>query len=319
MFKILNSADWHIHLHKKKVPWKWQYDRFQAFFDKLLELETQCDVHVIAGDIFDKKPEPDEVALFLSYVHRVKRPTFIIPGNHEATSRGETFLKHFSGEYRINNPMVEIICYNASRSLDSINLQFFPYGEMQLDKLPHPVKEHILVTHIRGEVPPHITAEYNFEKLRPWKLILCGDLHFNHKYKDFPLYYPGSPMNTSFDRTDDREYGVNIITGTVDDYEVRFVDLNLPRLLRKTISNKEEMIADPVNHVVYEVVGSVDQLAKIENSELLDKRIVKKNDSKSVLELEGLSLTEELEKYLIHANVEDTEAVMKTFKDLNIQ
>ena len=162
MFKILHSADWHILLHKKKVPWEWQNRRFQEFFDRLLELEQDCTVHIIAGDVFDKKPEPDEVALFLSYIHRVRCPTFIIPGNHEATSRGESFLKHFSGEYKINNPKVEIICYNAARSVGPVNLQFFPYGEMQRDNLPRPVPGHILVTHIRGEVPPRITAATSF-------------------------------------------------------------------------------------------------------------------------------------------------------------
>ena len=48
---------------------------------------------------------------------------------------------------------------------------------MQLDNLPLPKRNDILVTHIRGEVLPHITPEYDFEKLRPWKLILLGDLH----------------------------------------------------------------------------------------------------------------------------------------------
>ena len=34
--KILNSADWHILLHKKKVPYKWQVNRFIRFFRKLI-------------------------------------------------------------------------------------------------------------------------------------------------------------------------------------------------------------------------------------------------------------------------------------------
>ena len=84
---------------------------------------------------------------------------------------------------------------------------------MQKDNLPIQKHENdILVTHIRGEVPPHITPEYDFEKLRPWKLILLGDLHFAHKYLDYPAYYPGSPLNVTFDRDEKREYGVNVIT-----------------------------------------------------------------------------------------------------------
>ena len=74
MTKILCSADWHILLHKKKVPYTWQMGRFKSMFAKLLELEHDCDVHIIAGDIFDKKPEPDEICLFLSYINSVTIP-----------------------------------------------------------------------------------------------------------------------------------------------------------------------------------------------------------------------------------------------------
>lgn len=318
MFKILHSADWHITLHKKKVPWQWQWNRFQEFFEALLHLERDCTAHIIAGDVFDKKPEPDEVALFLSYIHKVKCPTFIIPGNHEATSRGETFLKHFVGDNRINNPLVEVICYVAQRSLEGAHFQFFPYGEMQRDNLPAPIKNHILVTHIRGEVPPHITPEYDFEKLRPWKLVLCGDLHHNHQYKDFPLYYSGSPMNVSFDRDETRQYGVNLVEGSIDNYRVQFVPLDLPRLIRRTVESGEEMSASKRDHVVYEVVGSIDELARVENSELLDKKIAHRADQQSVLDLREMSLVEELEAYLVHQKIEQVGQVLSTFKELGV-
>ena len=37
--KILHSADWHILLHKKKVPYDWQINRFRLLFKKLIKLE----------------------------------------------------------------------------------------------------------------------------------------------------------------------------------------------------------------------------------------------------------------------------------------
>ena len=57
--KILLSADWHIALHKKKIPNQWQANRFRLFYEKLELFEKECDIHIIAGDIFDKKPEPE--------------------------------------------------------------------------------------------------------------------------------------------------------------------------------------------------------------------------------------------------------------------
>jgi DNA repair exonuclease len=204
---ILSSADWHINLHKKKIPYEWQKNRYQALFNKLLNLENKCDVHIISGDLFDKKPESDDVCLLLSYLNAVRIPTIIIPGNHEATSKGKTFWEHFKLDYAIKNDNVFILTSNDRIEINGQGFQAFPYGSVQTNNVPKQVnKNDILITHIRGEVPPHITEEFDFEKLRKWKLILLGDLHFNHRYKDFPAYYPGSPLNTTFDRDASRQY-----------------------------------------------------------------------------------------------------------------
>ena len=317
MTKILCSADWHIILHKKKVPYEWQVNRFKQMFRKLIALEQSCDVHIIAGDIFDKKPEPDEICLFLSYINSVTIPTYIIPGNHEATRKGESFFEYFTQENAIKNENVHVFTRNGRASVGKTSFQFFPYGEMQMDNLPDYVEDDIMVTHIRGEVPPHITPEYDFSRLRSWGLVLLGDLHFNHRYGDTNCYYPGSPLNTTFDRDDKREYGVAIYD-VIDsrNYTREFYDLKLPKLLRKTISVGEEMIPDPINHVMYEVKGSLDELAKIENSELLDKKMVEKPAEESTLDLKGKTTYEELEIYLNYIKVADVEAVMNEYRSI---
>jgi hypothetical protein len=167
MIKILSSADWHVNLHRKKIPVAWQMKRFQLLFDKLLHLEESCDVHVIAGDLFDKEPDPDEICLVLSYLNSVQKPTIVVPGNHEATTRGRTFWEHFKLENTIKNSLVHILTENERICLAGQWFSAFPYSSVQTDKLPQHIPGDILVTHIRGEVPPHITAEYDFEKLRP--------------------------------------------------------------------------------------------------------------------------------------------------------
>ena len=269
MTKILCSADWHIILHKKKVPYEWQTNRFKQMFRKLIALEQSCDVHIIAGDIFDKKPEPDEICLFLSYINSVTIPTYIIPGNHEATKKGESFFEHFTQENAIKNEHVTVFTRNGRASVGQANFCFFPYGEMQKNNLPQYVGGDILVTHIRGEVPPHVSPEYDFSRLSPWRLCLLGDLHFNHRYGNTNCYYPGSPLNTTFDRDEKRQYGVDIYDFITDkDYRREFVDLGLPKLIRKRVAAGEPMPEDKVNHVVYEVTGSIDELSRIENTEL---------------------------------------------------
>lgn len=317
--KILHSADWHINLHKKKVPVEWSANRFRLFFNELHRLEKNHDVHFLSGDIFDRKPEPDEICLFLRFANAATIPTFIIPGNHEATKRGETFLEHFHEDYAITNPNVVLITKNQKKEVNGQIVYFFPYGEMQKDNLMAPTGDEILVAHVRGEVPPHITAEYDFEKFRPWKLILLGDIHFAHRYLDYPAWYSGSPMNVSFDRDDSRDYGVNSIDfNSVDDYNVSFVPLKLPKLIRKTLQVGEAMTPDEFNHVIYEVTGSVDQLAKVQNSELLDKKIALKPTENSKLDLKNLSLIEELRAYLEYSKVSNINEIVKDFQDLNI-
>lgn len=317
MTKILCSADWHIILHKKKVPYAWQVNRFREMFRKLIALEQSCDVHIIAGDIFDKKPEPDEICLFLSYINSVTIPTYIIPGNHEATRKGESFFEYFTQENAIKNENVTVFTRNGRASVGKANFCFFPYGEMQNDNLPTYVKGDILVTHIRGEVPPHISPEYDFSRLSPWRLCLLGDLHFNHRYGDTNCNYPGSPLNTTFDRDDTREYGVDIYDFNSDrTYVKRFHNLNLPKLVRRTILAGEPMPTDAKNHVIYEVKGSLDELAKIENTELLDKKMVEKPADDSTLDLKGKTIYEELEIYLGHIKVTDIETVMNEYRSI---
>ena len=317
--KILHSADWHINLHKKKVPAEWSASRFRLFFEEIHKLEESHDIHIISGDIFDRKPEPDEICLFLRFANATKIRTYIIPGNHEATKKGETFFEYFHEDYAITNPNVVLITKNQRETYNGQQFYFFPYGEMQKDNLLAYEEGEIMVTHIRGEVPPHITPEYDFEKLRPWKLILLGDIHFPHQYLDYPAWYSGSPMNVNFDRDDSRDYGVNSIDfNSIDDYTVKFMPLQLPRLIRRTLEVGEEMKADKTNHIIYEVTGSVDQLSKVQNSELLDKKIALKPAENSKLELKNMNLIEELRAYLEYTRISNVDEIVKDFQDLNI-
>ena len=319
MIKILHSADWHINLHKKKVPYEWQANRFRLFFEEIHKLEKDCDVHILAGDVFDRKPEADEVCLFLRFANSVTIPTYIIPGNHEATRKGKTFLEHFHEQHAITNPNVVLITENKREEVRGQGFCFFPYGEMQTDNLPTYVAGDVLVAHISGEVPPHLTPEYNFEKLRPWQLILLGDIHFNHRYLDYPAYYSGSPMNVTFDRDATKKYGVNVID-FIDhqNHSVDFKVLDLPKLVRKTVEVDDKLVEDTYHHTIYEVTGNLDELSKIKDSKLLDKKIAHKPNEDSKLDLKDKTIVEELSLYLEHIKVGNSKKVIDEFLELNL-
>ena len=78
------------------------------------------------------------------------------------------------------------------------------------------------------------------------------------------------------------------------------------------------MIEDKVNHVLYEVTGSIDELSKVENSSLLDKKIATQPVEDSKLDLKNKSIVEELELYLDFIKIKNSKEVIKNFKDLNI-
>ena len=269
---ILHAADIHIKLDKNKVPHDWQLNRFRMFFTKMLELEKSHQITILAGDIFDEKPEVDEVTLFLEYLNQVTKPTIVIPGNHEATSKGETFLEGFVRDQAINNPNVKFFTKNARFQFEGYWIQLFPYTEVQMNNLQNHAEKDILVTHIRGEVPPHITPEYDFEKIKEFKLVLCGDLHFYHKYKHYNVYYPGSPLSITFDRNDNKKYGVLSHTFWKEGHTHTFIDLGLPRLLRKKVKAGTELTNDEFNWTVYEVEGSLEENSKSKEKEVKSVR-----------------------------------------------
>jgi DNA repair exonuclease SbcCD nuclease subunit len=316
--RFIVSADWHINLRKKKVPKDWQINRFNLFFEEIHIQEA--DFHIIAGDIFDHAPNLEEVCLFNKFLNQVKIPTYIIPGNHEATKKGKSFLENYTIHNAIDNDLVTVITENTNLVIQNQMFQFFPYGEMQVDNKPEYIEDSILIGHIRGEVPPHISAEYNFEKLRTWKLGFFGDLHFPHKYQDYPIWYPGSPMNVNFDRNEDKDYGIYLVEfNSIDIYDIIFKQLPLPRLIRKTIGIEDVLEKSEYNHTIFEVVGSIDELQTVENAELLDKKIAHKAEEGTKLDLTlATSSREELIAYLDFMKVESIQEVVQEAKSLGI-
>ena len=80
---ILFTADWHIKLGQKNVPVKWATNRYQMFFDQIYELENECNMHIIGGDLFDRLPNMEELELYFKFIRGVKIPTIIYDGNHD--------------------------------------------------------------------------------------------------------------------------------------------------------------------------------------------------------------------------------------------
>ena len=106
---ILFTADWHLKLGQKNVPMAWACSRYKLFFDQIQELESDCDLHIIGGDLFDRVPSMDEITLYFDFISGVTIPTIIYDGNHEATRKNKTFFSNLKRATNELNNLVEIV------------------------------------------------------------------------------------------------------------------------------------------------------------------------------------------------------------------
>jgi len=288
---ILFTADWHIKLGQKNVPVGWACSRYEMFFEQVQEAVDNHGVHlhIIGGDLFDRVPSMDELTLYFDFVKRTKVRTIIYDGNHEATRKNKTFFDNLKRVTNELNPLVSVI----TETYYEDNWCILPYADLHKKNSIEDIDAEHLFTHVRGEIPPHVNPEVDLSRFDKYKTVFAGDLHA-HENTQRNIVYPGSPMTTSFHRNE-VQTGYLIIDNSFDWTWHQF---DLPQLIRKTVSNTDEMIQTDFHHTIYEVTGDMQDLAQVKNSELLDKKVVNRTvDAR--LDLSGdLSISDELVKYL---------------------
>ena len=305
---ILFTADWHIKLGQKNVPMPWACSRYDLFFEVVHILERTVDLHVIGGDLFDRVPSMDELTLYFDFIKEIRIPTIIYDGNHEATKKNKTFFSNLKRATTDVNPLVTIIDETTEFDWGTI----LPYADLhKKGAIEACDSSKPLYTHVRGEIPPHVTPEVDLERFNDFPVVFAGDLH-SHTNTQRNIVYPGSPMTTSFHR-DVVKTGYLIIDGA----DWTWHEFDLPQLLRKTVTTEDEMIATEFHHTIYEIEGDVADLANIKNSELLDKKVVKRS-SEATLNLKDMTIEEELVEYMsaiLNLNDDKIKSIMGVFND----
>ena len=287
---ILFTADWHIMLGQKNVPIPWACARYQHFFDQIYDLEKNVSLHIIGGDLFDRVPSMDELTLYFDFVKGVSVNTIIFDGNHEATRKNKTFFTNLKRVTEELNPKVKVI----TETFYLHDWAILPYADLhKKDSIEDIDDVDYLFTHVRGEIPPHVSPEVDLERFDKFKIVFAGDLHA-HENTQRNIVYPGSPMTTSFHR--------NLVkTGYIlidDDWSWTWHEFDLPQLLRKTVTSTDEMIQTDFHHTIYEVEGDVSDLSGVKNSELLDKKVIKRKTEAQLILDKEMTIEEELGEYL---------------------
>jgi len=287
---ILFTADWHLKLGQKNVPVEWAKNRYNKFFDQIAEIEERCAAHIIGGDLFDRLPTMEELELYFTFIANVTIPTIIYDGNHEATKKNKTFFTQLKEATRQINENVFI----EDKVADYGEFQILPYCDLHKKNIFYELNKDIpLFTHVRGEIPPHVKPEIDLDLLNDFPIVLAGDLHA-HSNTQRNIVYPGSPMTTSFHRNE-VETGYLLID---ENFNWKWYKFELPQLLRKTVSSPDEMIPSDYHHTIYELEGDIQDLSKVKNSELLDKKVVRRSSEATLVLSKEMTIAEELSEYL---------------------
>ncbi len=290
---ILFTADWHIKLGQKNVPVSWAINRYNTFFEQIHSLEKMCNMHIIGGDLFDRSPSLEELELYFSFIKHVKVPTVIYDGNHEATKKNKTFFTQLKEVSREVNPLVQVI--DISYIDNDTGFSILPYAELhKKDIIDHFPKHYPLFTHVRGEIPPHVKPELDLDLLEDFPVVFAGDLHA-HSNTQRNIVYPGSPMTTSFHRS---RVSTGYLLINEEDWSWIWEPFDLPQLIRKTVQSEEEMVPTDYDHTIYEIEGDIQDLAEVKNSELLDKKVVRRSTEATLLLEKEMTVQEELSEYL---------------------
>lgn len=287
---ILCIADVHLKLGQKNVPKEWALKRYEMFFEQVLKAEEAVDLVVIPGDIFDRVPTLEELDLYFKFISQRKKKTIISTGNHEATKKGKSFFTQLKEVSERLNPLVEIV---VDYIYEGEGFYVVPYEFIKNKQTWEDLKPLPVFTHVRGEIPPHVKPEIPLEWLEKFPVIFAGDLH-SHSNTQANIVYPGSPMTTSFHR-DEVKTGYLLVDL---DWGWQWKSFNLPQLIRKTVSDPADMVPTDFHHTIYELEGNIKDLSKIENSELLDKKLVRRSSDTALVLSKKMTVSEELTEYL---------------------
>ena len=290
--QVLFTADIHIKLGQKNVPIEWAKNRYKLLWQQLALQQIKADVFIIGGDVFDKLPSMEELEIYFDMISNCNVPTLIYSGNHEAVKKSTTFLTNLARVTNLMNRKVIVIDDYYS----DYGIEFVPYNKLKdfEQNNPWPEGGEILCTHVRGSIPPHVTPEVDLRIFKPWKVVLAGDLH-SYENSQANILYPGSPVTTSFHR---QLVDTGVILLDTDTLEHKWLKLELPQLIRKTVGAADPKPPTEYHHTIYQVEGDMQELGQLEDSDLIDRKVIKRTTDVQLMLENDMSLIEEVREYL---------------------
>jgi len=252
MIKILHSADWHL-----DAPMTGFTPEQAATLQKESRLlpqrivalckQEQCDLLLLAGDLFDGIPSRDTVKSVQDALAGLDIPVIITPGNHDFCNDNSPYIKETWPEnvHIFKKTQIESIAFPA------LNCRIYGAGYESMD-CPGLLKQF----HAEGEEQYQIgvfhgdatTASTYFPITRSQlqESGLCY-VALGHIHKQGSLsagetlcLWPGAPMGRGYDELGEK--GVLLVT-LKDTPEAKFLSLDTPRFYDETLDVGEDAAA----------------------------------------------------------------------------
>ena len=237
--KILHSADWHLDApmtgrsEEDAVILRQELKKIPGKIAALCQKE-QCDLVLLAGDLFDGAYTPDSYRTVYEALEAMAVPVFITPGNHDFCDANSPYLRENwpKNVHIFTRPEMEAV------ELPQLDCTVYGAGFAAMDcpgllenfRAEGAGKWQIGVLHGDATAPSSTYCPVTAQQVRLSGLhyLALGHIHKLDSFRsgDALCAWPGCPMGHGYDETGDK--GAILLT-LGEETEARFVPLDAPR------------------------------------------------------------------------------------------
>lgn len=256
--KILHSADWHLDSPFGGFPEEQrQYlkEEQRKLPGKIADLcrREDCDLMLLAGDIFDGTPKAETIAILKKALADTGIPVLISPGNHDYCGNGNLWQEESWPEnvYVFTGPLESVTisaldCRIYGAAFHSMDC------ESLLEGFEAQGEERYCVAVLHGD-PMQKNSPYNAitaAQVRQSGLdyLALGHIHKAGAFRSGNTLcaWPGCPMGRGWDETEEK--GVCIVT-LEDTAQIRPVSLDTVRFYDLTVNVETDVLQELEQHL----------------------------------------------------------------------
>lgn len=243
--KILHSADWHLDAPmtgKNEEQARFLRQELRKVPEKVAALarQEQCDLMLLAGDLFDGEYTQDSFREVYNALKDAEIPVFIAPGNHDCCQPGSPYLREIWPEnvHIFTHPVME------SAEIPGLDCTVYGAGYRAMDcpallenfRAEGQSKWHIGVLHgdATNASSPYCPVNPQQVRLSGLRYLALGHIHKTGSFRsgDALCAWPGCPMGHGYDETGEK--GVLLVT-LGEEMKAEFRPLDTPRFYDESV------------------------------------------------------------------------------------